>query len=134
VSRSGYSDDCENIWLYRQAVENSINGKRGQAFLAELLEALDALPARRLISFELVDAVGEVCALGAVGVARGVSDLGRYDNEDPRTTGRLFGIAMSMAAEIQYENDEANRHPETPEERFTRMRRWVVSNIKASGW
>ena len=49
MSRSGYSDDCENLGLWRGAVEKSIKGKRGQAFLKEMLVALDSLPEKKLI-------------------------------------------------------------------------------------
>jgi len=47
MSRSGYSDDCDDQWsliCWRGAVKSAIRGKRGQAFLKEMLAALDALP------------------------------------------------------------------------------------------
>ena len=46
MSRHGYSDDCDNEWraiMWSGAVKSAIKGKRGQAFLKELLAALDAL-------------------------------------------------------------------------------------------
>ena len=55
MSRSGYSDDYEGLGLYRQTVENALRGKRGQAFLRELLEALDALDEKKLIEGYLKD-------------------------------------------------------------------------------
>lgn len=78
MSRSGYSDDCDGaeLALWRGAVESAIRGRRGQAFLREMLEALDALPARRLISGEFVDGRGEHCALGAVALKRGLAAQG----------------------------------------------------------
>jgi hypothetical protein len=143
MSRSGYSYDCDNLALYRQAVENAITGKRGQAFLRELLAALDAMPDKRLISDELVDADGAFCTLGVIGAARGV-DLKALDYSDPRALGKAFGIARSLAAEIEYENDDDDGaygssydralgcyiHSETPEARWQRMRRWVEAHIK----
>lgn len=42
MSRSGYSDDCENIGLWRGAVERAIRGVWGQALLLEMAAALDA--------------------------------------------------------------------------------------------
>lgn len=44
MSRSGYNDDCDGWALirWRGAVNSAINGKRGQAFLRELVAALDA--------------------------------------------------------------------------------------------
>jgi hypothetical protein len=137
VSRSGYSNDLDqgalNIW--RGAVESAIYGKRGQAFLVELVQALDALPAPRLIAKDLVSSEGEVCALGAVGKARGV-DMTGVDTYDRHALSETFGIAGAMAAEIMYENDErTERNPDwtrralTPEERFQRMREWALDHL-----
>ena len=123
MSRSGYSDECENVWLYRHSVKRAIQGKRGQAFLQELATAMDAMPAKRLISDQL-EADGEFCALGVVGHARGL-DMKPLDYECPRAIGNAFGIARSMAAEIEFMNDDWGYKAETPEERWTRMRAWV---------
>lgn len=54
-------------------VHQALRGRRGQSILREIEEALVALPARRLIQGEFVTASGEVCALGALAVARGRS-------------------------------------------------------------
>lgn len=128
MSRSGYSDNCENLGLWRSAVWRAINGARGQAFLRELIAALDAMPEKRLIAGELIRD-GEVCAIGSVGLARGM-DMTRIDYESPRFVGRAFGIARSMAAEIEYENDGDHHYDtETAEARWHRMRAWAVSNL-----
>jgi hypothetical protein len=68
MSRSGYSDDCDqwDMIRWRGAVASSIRGARGQAFLKEMLAALDALPEPKLIAEEL-ESDGAVCAIGAVG-------------------------------------------------------------------
>lgn len=100
MSRSGYSEDCENINLYRATVDRATNGKRGQAFLRELLSVLDVMPEKRLISDELVDHAGEFCALGVVGCARGM-DL------KPSTTRirmRLPRRSASLAASLLRSN------------------------------
>jgi hypothetical protein len=129
MSRAGYSDDYEQ-WAqicWRGAVASALRGKRGQAFLREMLAALDALPEKRLIVDELVKG-GAVCAIGAVGKARGID----MTNMDPLDWGRLsntFGIAESMVREIEYENDEAGRTDETPEARFIRVRGWVERQL-----
>ena len=141
MSRSGYTDDWDladnRLYLYRGAVESALRGRRGQAFLREMLAALDALPEKRLIQNMLVED-GAVCALGAVGRARGLDmkpfapvDDDDYDNDDDMgdAMAGLFGIARSMAAEIMYENDEGTWAQETPEQRFARMRRWVERQI-----
>ena len=130
MSRSGYSDDydtTDNVW--RGAVASALHGKRGQAFLREMLAAFDAMPTKRLID-EILEQDGEVCAIGAVGVARKM-DMQHFGPEnDPDKVGIAFGIASAMAAEIAYQNDEAAFYTETPEQRFTRMRAWVVSKIR----
>lgn len=139
MSRSGYSDDCENVGLWRGAVESAIKGARGQALLRDMLAALDALPHKRLISEELVRADGECCALGAVALAKRIDVVG-VDPHDGETIASLFHIANAMAREIAFVNDEENSGrfdyelkrwvTETPEQRFERVRAWVVSNIK----
>lgn len=128
MSRSGYNDydDDNSLWLWRGAVNSAIRGRRGQAFLREMLTALDEMENKRLIREEL-EKDGEVCAIGAVGRRRGV-DMGDLDPEDRDRVASTFGIAGAMASEIAYENDESTR--ETPEQRYMRMRRWVVSNIR----
>ena len=129
VSRSGYSDDLETWALicWRGAVKKAITGSRGQALLREMLIALDAMPAKRLISRDLIKE-GEVCALGAVAAARGL-DVSAVDPEDRDTVAGVFNIAPALAAEIVYENDETWTG-ETPEERYARMREWVAANLK----
>lgn len=132
MSRAGYSDDCIGgewgLICWRGAVKRAIKGHRGQAFLAELLAALDALPEKRLISEDLIRE-GEVCAIGSVGKMRGV-DMSTIDPLDFDTVAGTFGIAGALAREIEYINDEAGGcFEETPEQRFDRVRRWVVSQI-----
>ncbi len=130
MTRSGYSEDMDNDWAlicYRGAVASSIRGKRGQAFLAEMLGALDALGEKRLITNEL-EASGEVCAIGAVGKKRGM-DMSRLDPYDAETIAKTFDIAQSLAREIVYLNDEWALKVETPEDRFNRMRAWVVFQL-----
>lgn len=58
MSRHGYTDSCDDNFAlirWRGAAKSAIRGKRGQAFLRELLAALDAMPEKRLIARELVD-------------------------------------------------------------------------------
>ena len=129
MSRSGYNDDCEQWALicWRGTVNSAIKGARGQALLAKLIAALDALPEKRLIATEL-EQEGAVCAIGAVGRARGVN-MSDLDPDDPERVSSTFGIALAMTREITYVNDECGHHKETPEERFVRMRRWAKDEI-----
>lgn len=131
MSRSGYSDDCDNDWrliCYRGAVNSAINGKRGQSFLKEMIAAMDALPDRKLVRDELETKSGAVCAIGAVGRARGI-DMSKLDPHDPETVAGTFGIATALAREIVYLNDDDGPYKESPEATFTRMRKWADACI-----
>jgi hypothetical protein len=133
MSRSGYVDDWDgDDWQYalcRGRVVRAFQGKRGQAFLKEMLATLDAMPEKRLIADDLETADGAVCAIGSVGKARGV-DMSKLDPEDADGVAAAFGIAPSMAREIVWTNDEGGDLKETPEERFARIRKWVASEIR----
>lgn len=133
MSRSGYSDDGDgcDMNLYRATVDRALAGKRGQLFLQGLAKALDDMPVKRLIAHELVAENGEACAIGAYCQAKGI-DTKDVDYEHPSAVGRLVNISSSMAAEIEYENDERIEREETPEQRWTRMRKWVADNLITS--
>lgn len=132
MSRSGYSDDaCDDQWrfiMWRGAVKKAIRGKKGQRFLREMLAALDRLGGNRRLIKDDLEAHGEVCAIGAVGAARGIN-MSKLDPEDRESVAHAFGIAPALAAEIVYENDESGNWKESPSERYARMRRWVESHI-----
>ena len=137
MSRSGYIDDIDDplqLGRWRGAVRSAMYGRRGQAFLKEMLGAMDALPAKRLITKELeIDSGmpfhrGDVCALGSVGKARGL-DMSKLDPFEQEGVAAQFGIAHAMACEIMYWNDEGSHRRETPEQRFDRMHKWIEDNI-----
>lgn len=130
MSRSGYSDDCDDnsCWLWMGAVARAIGGKRGQALLRELKAALEAMPVKRLIGSELQMETGEVCALGALARQRGISVAG-IDPEDRELIAKTFGIAEALAAEIMFNNDE-QCCGDTPEQRWEWMHRWVSQQIE----
>jgi hypothetical protein len=71
---------------------------------------------------------GDVCALGALGRVRGL-DMTGLDPEQPEGVAAAFDVAEPLAREIVYMNDEGTYRSETPEERWTRMRAWVESQI-----
>lgn len=125
MSRSGYIEDCEqwDLIRWRGAVNSAIKGKRGQAFLLEMHRAMKALPEPKLIANDL-EAEGAVCAIGAVGRARGV-DMSALDPEDRDKVADVFGISPALAAEIVFMNDEAEWRIETPEQRYARMLKWI---------
>lgn len=130
MSRSGYTDDFDDypLDLYRQAVHRATTGYRGQHLLKKLRDALDAMPVKRLIANQIKDSAGAVCALGALDP----NAPGFEDDYSADQLGRHFNIARSLAAEIVYMNDEYGQWsatPETPEQRWARMRAWVDSQI-----
>ncbi len=133
MSRSGYSDDLDNWTMirWRGAVASSIRGKRGQAFLRELIDALDAIPGKRLIAHELRKD-GAVCALGSVGAKRGIN-LEVLDPYDSDTLAATFGVARPLICELEYENDNGGwyRH-DTDENRWKRIRDWAENNLQSS--
>lgn len=133
MSRSGYSDDFDgdHLNLYRANVDRAINGKRGQAFLRELIAALDALPEKKLIAESFAETNG-VCALGSVARMRGVTeklpDPEMYDDQEiGEHAARILGIAECMAREIMYENDEVTIYWESEEQRWERIRGWAAA-------
>lgn len=168
MSRSGYTDDMDDPLAHgrwRQAVKRSLEGKRGQALLRELVGALDEMTDKRLYPGSFATEVGEFCTLGVLGAKRGtkMDDLGDDDDGcDTSVVGHRFGIAPAMAAEIMYMNDEYivntwkwvdveicgpmrpyypdwGKHTRSvnvpndnhPQERWRRMRAWVVENLAA---
>jgi len=122
MSRSGYTNDDEdgtrNLW--RSNVDRTLAGKRGQAFLREMLAALDAMPVKELVTDVILEEgaeEGAVCAIGSVA--------------EPRDVAAIF------VQEVAHENDEVGdrwvgdrRVHETPAERWTRMRKWVASHVR----
>ena len=111
MSRSGYTEENEDplaLGRWRQAVKRALEGRRGQAFLIELVAALDAMHDKRLYSGSFATADGEFCTLGVLGAKRGTKmhDLGDEDECDPHEVAQRFGIAPAMAAEIMFMNDE----------------------------
>ena len=130
MSRSGYLeyDDDLQLGRWRGQVASAIRGRRGQALLAELAAAMDAMPEKELITGQLIDQDGSCCTLGVVCRARGI-DVEQVDQYCPEEVGALVGVAEQLAAEIAFLNDEAGCSDETPEQRWTRMRRWVGRHL-----
>jgi len=130
MSRAGYSDDIDGWALirWRGQVASAIRGARGQKFLRDLLAALDAMPVKRLIRDDLENEDGEVCAIGALGKARGI-DMAPIDPEEPEVVASIFDIAQQLAREVVYMNDEGYSYV-TPEGRYVQMRKWVAGLIE----
>jgi hypothetical protein len=130
MSRSGYrefdgDEDVLAMGRWRAMLKSAFAGKRGRKFLTDLRDALDVMPVKRLITRELKDADGEVCAIGSVGVRRGVDmssmlkpadcDQDDWDSDweseaewNAEKLGEMFDIASCMAQEVMYQNDECD--------------------------
>lgn len=149
MSRSGYVDDCEQTWdwiRWRGAVASAIRGKKGQAFIKELLEALEAMPEKRLIEGEWIDAQGEVCAVGCVLKARGIEINADTDVDDYEYIARKLGINEKIVQEIEHENDnvrvfyvgphvghqcDALTHwDKSPETRWQIIHQWCLNHLE----
>lgn len=128
MSRHGYSDDGENVGMWRGVIASATRGKRGQAFFRALVEALDAMPEKRLVRGELEDREGSVCALGCLGKAKGVT-LEPDDTYEWDKLGEVFNIAPQLAQETMYINDEWGRYG-SPEQRWATVRAWAVEQIR----
>lgn len=146
MSRSGYTDECDEDWqmaMWRGAVASAIRGKRGQRLLRDLAEGMDAMPTKCLIKGELEED-GAVCALGVVGQKRGIDLAALAGNEEADggnndKIAKAFDIAVPLAAEVQYVNDEGAHdeykrpeNRETPVQRWERVRKWVAEHLKAA--
>jgi len=140
------------LWEANQ--ERCIRGRKGQAALRELEAALLALPEKRLITDELENARGDVCAIGALVRFKGkenpmIGDSfgGAEDNltinadEIERATIDLaqeLGVPRLVALAVVRENDEDHYYYPatiTPEQRYERMLKWVQQALSGKyGW
>lgn len=131
--------------LYAQATKNALKGKRGQAALKELEEALLALPDKALIEGQLFsEENGGVCAVGAMVVHRKMKEgmtrqeaiewLSKRYGDDYHSTiecGKdTLGLLYCVASEFAYVNDE-EACASTPEERYDIVLKWVREHINA---
>lgn len=151
MSRHGYSDELDqwDLIKWRGQVASAMRGKRGQKLLVDLVKALDAMTEKALIAGKLVTVDAEVCALGAVGQLRGIEmptvdkngDEYEGDDFDSYEMADLFDVAHQLAAEVMWQNDEGGRDhkvvdgrwqycPETPQERWQRVRAWAMRHIQ----
>lgn len=132
MSRSGLSeDDGEDVLQFgrwRGATLSAIRGKRGQAFLRELLTALDAMPDKQLIHGELQTPEGQVCAIGCLGAARGL-DMAKLDVYDYEAIAKTLGINEKLVQEVEWINDEWGHGPEGGAARWRMVRKWVVEQL-----
>lgn len=125
--------ECDSNYgfLWASRVERIVNGRRGQKVLRELIDALLALPERRLIAGAIATPSGEVCAVGALAKHKGI-DLNRdterwsqgqchpvaggWRGSDHETAelGASIGMTWTLAWEIGFMNDAELLPLQTP--------------------
>lgn len=160
--RIGYSEDEDypgQFELWQANCRRSMKGKAGQAALRELEAALLALPDKRLIAHKMIDAEGDVCAIGALAKHKGRDILAEPhigpDDEfegdgEMEEIGVELGMPRLVAWKVVCENDinldgsnlvtlegpyrwPAEKPkvwvPITPEVRYERMLAWVQRQL-----
>lgn len=123
--RIRYSEDEDypgQFELWQANCRRSLQGKAGQAALRELEAALLALPEKRLIANKLIDAEGEVCAIGALAKYKGRDliaetkaqlaeiDIDHFDDEidgdgEMEEIGMELGMPRLVAWKVVCKND-----------------------------
>jgi len=132
ISYSEEEDYPGQFELWQANCERSLRGREGQAELRELREALLALPDKRLIHGSLIDAEGEVCAIGAYAQRKGL-DLSTFDPEDETDkVGIIAGMPKMVAWKVVEMNDMELHSRFTPEERYRLMLQWVESKLQSA--
>ena len=142
MSRIIEAEDCEP-WMAGQqagALRSAVRGRRGQAFLRELVAALGALPAQELAAGALEDPeTGCCCAFGAVARARawGREEIGLDPTDDDiwRPECRLaeaFDISETLAWQVIAENEAFSECNDRTwrRRRWRHVRDWAVSEIE----
>ena len=131
----GESDDPLDWGRYEAAKRSTLRGKRGQAFLRELVAALDALPKPELSEGALGDRrTGCVCAFGAVALAQGESfdDLAKDNgNWSPHEVAEWYSISPTLANEIIRANDDwrDGNAADVRQSRWRHVRAWAVRHL-----
>ena len=74
------------------------------------------------------DYIDMVCALGAVGKARGL-DMSKLAPEDIESVAAFFEIPRALAAEVVYMNDEGLFFRMDADLRYRKMREWIEKLI-----
>lgn len=121
--------------LWRHNLKRALVSTRGQKALAELEEALLALPEKKLIAGKMAWPSGAVCAIGAFALHKMLQAGEDRDDalhwlcavEDPwetASTGKRHGMTYTLAWHIAQMNDE--NFANLPDDiRYTRMLAWV---------
>lgn len=141
--RIRYSEDEDfpgQFGLWQANCVRSLQSKKGQAALRELESALLALPDKRLIEGEMIDADGEVCPIGALAKYKGRDllaepHIGAQDEFDGDGEMEEIGVELGMprlvAWKVVFKND-IDLEGVTPESRYAIVLAWVQRQLKAA--
>ncbi len=135
-----YDDDCDpgEEGLRQGWLHSAIRGKRGQRFLHDLVEALDALPAPELSCGSLEDAeTGCCCAFGAVRRLRGPENVRLWfhpEEEDmtPDSLAEPFDVPQTLAWAVVQANEEmsSGNTEQDRRRRWTEVRAWAACKLQ----
>jgi hypothetical protein len=143
---SRFGDDNEEglPWeLWQNVMSRVLIGKKAQTALAEIEEALLALPDRRIIRDHLA-ADGSVCAVGlycakrradqkGIDLTAAIAEMqderdGYESSYDTMLAGRDAGMDANLAWHLGFLNDE-EWHSMTPEQRYERLLSFVQNAL-----
>lgn len=137
-----YDDEGVPWQFWEVIVSRALGSERGQEALADMEEALLALPERKLIEGHLAKDDG-VCGIGALVAHKRAKDRGiaiheaiaelaeeaadeefSYDPNRTADAGVQVGLRSSVAWHLAYLNDEQFRDL-SPDDRYEKMLAWV---------
>jgi hypothetical protein len=132
-----YWSDPPQEGLAAGALCSAIRGKRGQRFIRDLVQALDALPLPELAAGALEDEeTGCCCAFGAVRRFRGAHavPLWFHPMEEDMTPGNLaepFNVSKTLAWAVVQANEDGmtGNNQSTRRFRWKRVRDWAVRQL-----
>jgi len=131
-------DECPSLDGLREGwVQNAIRGGRGQRFLRDLVDALDALPTPELSSGALEDpATGCCCAFGAVRRLRGPEEVRLWfdpaeEDRPPDDLAVPFDVSWALAWRVVQVNEERSCSNSEPDRRrrWADVRDWAVRHL-----
>lgn len=117
--------------FYHANTARSLQGKKGQASLRELEQALLALPEKRLVSGEFETPEGEVCAIGALKRFKGVEHVEHDPSTDMDLVGEELGMPRLVAWMVVARNDHSFEDL-NDDERYRAMLGWVRHQLRSS--
>jgi hypothetical protein len=134
-----YDDDSDpsQEGLAAGALRSAIRGERGQRFIRDLVQALDALPLPDLAAGALEDEeTGCPCAFGAVRRFRGADAVPLWfhpmeEDVTPDNLAKPFNVSKTLAWAVVQVNEDGmiGNDEETRRLRWKRVRDWAVRRL-----